>query len=149
MPSKNERKTEGRAPDGKFCAGNTLGRGRPQGSRNRATQAAQALLDGEAESLTQTAVSMALQGDIQALRLCLERLLPPCKERALPEITLPQVATAADLPRLTAAILQAVATGGLTPGEAEKVASLAVSHGRVLEVAGLEARIAALEASNE
>ena len=41
----------------------------------KATVAAEALLDGEAEALTRKAVEMALAGDTVALRLCLERIL--------------------------------------------------------------------------
>src|SRR5215475_9848913 len=55
--------------------------GRPKGARNKSTLAAEALLDGEAEALTRKAVEMALGGDTVALRLCLERLVPPRKDR--------------------------------------------------------------------
>ena len=55
--------------------------GRRRGSRNRATLAAAVLLDGEAEALTRKAVELALAGDPVALRLCIERILPPCRER--------------------------------------------------------------------
>ena len=48
--------------------------GRPKGSRNAATLACEALLDGEAEALTRKAIEMALGGDTVALRLCLERI---------------------------------------------------------------------------
>jgi|SRR6476469_5365777 len=64
---KNAAKTRGRP----FGQGNP---GRPKGSRNKSTLAAEALLEGEAEVLTRRAVERALQGDIQALRLCLDRL---------------------------------------------------------------------------
>ena len=47
-------------------------RGRPAGSRNNATLACEALLEGQAEALTQKAVDMALAGDTVALKLCLE-----------------------------------------------------------------------------
>ena len=50
--------------------------GRPRGARNRATQAAEAILSGEAEALTRKAVELALAGDVTALRLCLERFCP-------------------------------------------------------------------------
>src|SRR6185437_3737662 len=56
--------------------------GRRAGSRNKKTLAAMALLEGEAEGLTRKAVELAMLGDPMALRLCLERLLPPCRERA-------------------------------------------------------------------
>jgi Family of unknown function (DUF5681) len=52
-------------------------RGKPRGARNRATLLAEALLDGEAEALTRKAIEKALEGDGMALRLCLERVLPP------------------------------------------------------------------------
>src|SRR6267378_3533082 len=50
--------------------------GRPMGARHKATVAAEALLDGEAEALTRKAVEMALAGDGTARRLCLDRTEP-------------------------------------------------------------------------
>ena len=44
--------------------------------------------------------------------------------------------------------MQAVGNGDLTPIEAEKLAGLAVSHGKALELYDLEARIAVLEADH-
>ena len=49
-------------------------KGRPHGSRNKATLAVEALLDGQAEALTQVAIQSALEGDLLALRLCLQNL---------------------------------------------------------------------------
>ena len=63
----------GRNTAGQFAAGNT---GRPKGSRNKATIAIESLLQGQAEALTQTAVTKALEGDSVALRLCMERIAP-------------------------------------------------------------------------
>jgi Family of unknown function (DUF5681) len=57
--------------------------GRPKGSRNKTTMAVQALLDGKAEALTRKAIELAKGGDITALRLCMERILPPRKDRPL------------------------------------------------------------------
>lgn len=119
-------------------------RGKPKGALNKATLAAQALLDGEAEALTRKAVELALEGNIQALKLCLERLLPPKKERAV-TVDLPSVMGVDALPQLTAALLAAVGSGELTAGEAAGLSSLVANHGRVLELAELEKRIAALE----
>ena len=48
--------------------------GRPRGSRNATTLALEALLDGQAEALTQKAIDLALTGDMAALRLCLDRI---------------------------------------------------------------------------
>src|ERR1051325_4461056 len=57
--------------------------GRPPGSRNRATIAAEALLEGEAQALTRKAIELALEGDTTALRLCLERIVPQRKSRTV------------------------------------------------------------------
>ena len=54
--------------------------GRPKGSRNVTTLALETLLDGQAAALTQKAIDLALSGDMAALRLCLDRILPPRKD---------------------------------------------------------------------
>ena len=136
----------GRTPKGRFAKGHVQNpKGRIPGSRNKATLAAQALLDGEVENLTRKAVELALGGDVTALRLCLERILPARKEAALAPIDLPRVEGAADLPQLTTAILDAVAAGRITPGEGQALAALANAHAKTLEIAELEQRITALE----
>ncbi|MFC4679255.1 DUF5681 domain-containing protein [Desulfovibrio legallii] len=145
QPTENLQK-EGRTPDGRFAPGHTGNpKGRAPGSRNKATQAALALMEGQLEQITQTLVDAALGGDLTAIRLILERLVPPCKEKALPPISLPPVPDAQSLPKLTAAILGAVADGCITPGEGQALAALASTHAKNLELAELEQRIAALE----
>src|SRR5512144_1579141 len=88
-------------------------KGRPKGARHKATRAAQALLDGEAQGLTRKAIELALGGDTVALRLCLERLIPACKERPL-SFAFPEIKGAADLPAALARVLEAVAGGEIT-----------------------------------
>jgi hypothetical protein len=69
-------------PEGRFRKGRSGNpKGRPAGARNKATQTAELLLDGEAEALTRRAVELALAGDGMALRLCLERIIPPRRGR--------------------------------------------------------------------
>ncbi|MGI9073542.1 MAG: hypothetical protein ACR2JB_20040, partial [Bryobacteraceae bacterium] len=85
-PSNNGPKTR----RGVFQPGNKHGRGRPEGSRNRATLAVQVLLDGECETLTRKAIELAKTGDMAALRLCLERILPPARDRGI-RISLPVI----------------------------------------------------------
>ena len=59
----------GRNTAGKFTSGNS---GRPKGARNRKTLAIKSLLEGQAETLTQSAISKALDGDSMALRLFID-----------------------------------------------------------------------------
>lgn len=141
MADDRAKKQRGR-PFAKGVSGNPAGR--PPGLLNKATMAAQTLLDGEAEALTRKAVELALEGNIQALKLCLERICPPRKESPL-AVELPTVEGVAELPRLTSAILAAVGRGDLEPGQAAALASLVANHGKTLELAELEKRISALE----
>jgi hypothetical protein len=130
----------------KGTSGNPLGP--PAGSRHRTTRALEALLDGEAEGLTRKAVEMALAGDTVALRLCLERLVPPRKDRPV-ALALPPLDGTPDLPAVTAALLTAAAAGELTPGEASELAKLVETHRRAIETADIERRLSVLEAQQE
>ena len=132
----------GRNTDGTFGPGNS---GKPKGTRHKATQAALALLDGEAEALTRQAVTMALGGDTTALRLCLERIAPPRRD-APATFDLPPMETARDAAKAAGAVLGAVAHGDLTPTEGAHIMALVETYRRTLETTELEARLAALEA---
>jgi len=132
----------GRNTDGTFGPGNP---GKPKGTRHKATQAALALLDGEAEALTRQAVTMALGGDTTALRLCLERIAPPRRD-APATFDLPRMETARDAAKAAGAVLGAVADGDLTPTEGAHIMALVETYRRTLETTELEARLAALEA---
>jgi hypothetical protein len=132
----------GRNPDGTFGHGNP---GKPKGARHKATRAALALLEGEAEGLTRKAVEIALEGDTTALRLCLERIAPSKKDAPV-TFDLPRMQSAADAAKAAGAVLDAVAAGDLTPTEGAHVMSLVETYRRTMETTELEARVAALEA---
>jgi hypothetical protein len=123
-------------------SGNPLGR--PKGSRNKTTMAVEALLDGNAEGIARKAVEKALEGDMAALRLCLERLLPPRRDRPV-TFELPKIENVKDLVIASSAILKACASSTLSPGEAVEVMGLISSHVRLLEMTDVEARLTALE----
>ncbi|MGI9072564.1 MAG: hypothetical protein ACR2JB_14920 [Bryobacteraceae bacterium] len=139
-PSNNGQKTR----RGVFQPGNKHGRGRPEGSRNKASLAIQALLDGECEAITRKAVEMAKAGDTTAIRLCLERLLPPARDRGI-RISLPVIKSTGDVLSAIGEVLQSVATGELTPMEAQNVAGLLESYRRTAETTAIEERITELE----
>ena len=122
--------------------------GRPKGARNRTTQAVEAILDGEAEALTRKAIEMALDGDGPAMRLCLDRLCPPRKDRTI-SFTLPEIDTAADLTKATRALMQGVADGEITPAEAAELSKLVEAHVKAVEVRDVAARLIALEQAAE
>ena len=119
--------------------------GRPRGSLNKTTLAVQALLDGEAEGLTRVAVEKALAGDMVALRLCMDRVLPARRERSI-ELNLPPLRASQDALKAIGTVLEAVGSGAITPSEGQAVASLLETHRRHYEIVELERRLEALEA---
>ena len=121
--------------------------GKAKGTRNKVTLAIEALLDGEAEALTRKAIELAKAGDIAALRLCMDRLAPPRKDR-LVIFELPPVACAADAVKASAALVAAVADGDLTPAEAGELGKLIEAYVRALEATDLAARLENLERAN-
>ena len=119
--------------------------GRPKGARHRTTLAMEAILDGEAEALTRKAIEMALDGDGPAMRLCLDRLCPPRRDRHVP-FALPPITCAADAVKASAALVAAVADGELTPSEAADLGKLIETVLRGIELTDVQDRLARLEA---
>lgn len=118
--------------------------GRPTGSRNKTTLAAEALLDGQGERLMQVCVNRALAGDGIALKLCLERILPVRKERFL-HLTLPPLHTANDLLEASKQVVEAIVTGTLLPSEGVVIVNLIEQARKVMELTAFEERLSALE----
>lgn len=138
-------KTAAETSAGRWQAGQSGNpNGRPKGRRNKVTAFAEALLEGEATAIVRRLIDGALQGDPACLRLCIDRIAPPVKERPI-TLDLPSLSTADDAVRVMAGVVSAVAAGTITPGEGATVATLVDSFRRVLETKELERRIATLE----
>lgn len=118
--------------------------GRPKGSRNATTIALENLLDGQAEALTNKAVEMALNGDMAAMRLCMDRILPPRKDRPV-TFYLPSINSAGDAAAVTSAVLSAVANGEITPADAGEIGKLVEAYVKAFETAELAERLERLE----
>ncbi len=73
-----------------------------KGSRHKVTLAMEALFDGEAERLGRKCIDAALADppDMLALRMCLERIFPPRKERSIQIEGMPKVRDAEQRARL-------------------------------------------------
>ncbi|MBU4236654.1 MAG: hypothetical protein KKI01_10045 [Proteobacteria bacterium] len=137
---KTNQKQRGK-PFQKGVSGNPSGR--PQGSRSKATIATLSLLEGESEALTRKAVELALDGDIQALRLCLERITPTLKATSKPiNARLPSSGSLADQ---AAAVYEAARLGKITPDEATALMNLLQGQIKIKELTDIENRLAKLE----
>jgi hypothetical protein len=113
------------------------------GSRNRATQLAEAILDDNAEALTEKLVELALEGDRMMLRLGFQGIVPR-RARTRP-IPLPEIKSAADLAPAMDAIARAAAEGAITPFDAAELARMVETALRAFETSDFDRRLAALE----
>jgi len=104
-------------PFAKGQSGNPAGR--PRGSINRSTRAAQQLLDGEATALSRKAIELALAGDPTALRLCLDRTVAPRRDRSV-ELFLPPINSAADILGAIKAVADAVGRAASPPARGSR-----------------------------
>ena len=120
--------------------------GRPKGARNQATLAAESLLDGEIELVTRKAIELAKKGNMAAIRLVLERVLPPRRESPV-YFNVPQVGSLSDIPTAVSSVLQAVGEGELTPNEGKTITAMLEHLRRGMEAEELENRIEVLEES--
>src|ERR1700731_2519100 len=93
------RKVQMDKPRGRpFPPGNTLGRGRPKGSRNREKPPSKHLLDKLAPPIMRKCMAHELEGNASAMRLCVERIFPS-RRGALIKMNLAPIRTAEDVDR--------------------------------------------------
>jgi uncharacterized protein DUF5681 len=134
----------GRGARGRFAKGASGNpAGRPPGSRNAATELAQALLDGEAAALIRKCVEMALDGNIAAIKLCLERLVPRCGRSAA--VNIPEIATVADILSAMRGVARAAAAGIITATDGADLSRILESYLRAMEAGEFERRLKELE----
>jgi hypothetical protein len=124
-----------------FVEGNP---GRPKGTRNKVTLAVEALIGDEAETITRKVIDLAKTGDLTAIRICIDRFAPARRDSPV-AFELPKLSTAADAVKASAAIVEAVAIGELTPSEAAELAKVVDGFTRAVEAAELEQRLTKLE----
>ncbi len=118
--------------------------GKKPGTRHRATLAVEKLLDGEGEELTRKAIELAKDGDLTAIKLCLERICPPRKSRPI-SIDFPDVSTGKGVSEAQAVVVRAVGEGEITPDEGQVLSSILEARRKSIETADIELRLEKLE----
>jgi len=116
-------------------------KGRPIGSKDKRSEF-RGLLQSNADKLVKKAVEMALNGDSTAMRLCLERIVPPYKARAENTSIGPLNGS------LTAqgqAIIEKMGNGDISPDETAAMLQALAAQAKITEIDDLEKRISKLE----
>jgi hypothetical protein len=120
--------------------------GRPRGSRNRKMIILQQMLDDDGQAILEQAMKMAKEGNVFALRLCMERLLPKRRHEPL-ECELPPISKAADTVVAMGEIASAVGIGDVAPAEAAALAKVVAGCMQALVTHGLDERLTRVEAA--
>lgn len=136
---------QARNRDGTFrkgVSGNASGR--PRGSFNHATRIAQDLIDGEAEALMRNLIDKAIRGDVVALRLCVDRILPPKRSQPL-AIKIERLENIHDVHRAFGQIVGAMNEGWVGTSELSATISLLSEFVKVCDIMDFEKRLATVE----
>lgn len=136
LPSNNG----GRTTQGRFSHGNKFGKGRPQGSRNAVSLFIDQLLEVEAEPITSKLVDMAMNGNITAIRLCMDRISPVKKGSTVMLDILP-IQNISDTVLAMGMIISAVANGEITTREAIDLTAVIETYRKVIETRDISLRI--------
>ena len=142
MTTERKKRETGTGRYAKGTSGNPAGR--PPGSRNKATVLMEALLEGKAEQLIRKAIKLASAGDTTALRLCLDRLLPPRKDRPI-HLSLHPIEDVQQVSSAISTVVEAIGEGRITPSEGEILANILDVQHNVLTTGDLERRVEQLE----
>lgn len=100
------------------------------------------MLVPHAPTLVSKAVELALGGNEAALRICIDRLLPPLKSEALP-VTLESMG--GRLSEQGAGILRAAGKGEISPDQAATLMQALARQTHIVEVDDIERRLTELE----
>ena len=145
MSIKSERANAGKKQGSKWkkgVSGNPTGK--KPGTRHKATQLAEILLDGQTEQLVNKCVEMAIDGDSTAMRICMDRLIPPRKSRPI-TIQLPDTKTAVGVADAQSKVVKTVAEGELTIEDGQTLSSILEARRKALETQDHEERLNKLE----
>src|SRR5260370_1731804 len=114
--------------------------GRPRGSRNKATILAEAMFEGETEAIIRMALDKAREGDITAIRLCLERVFPRLRDRAT-VFDLPPINGAPEALTALTTIVAGARGGDPTAAEGSSLTKLVDHYPPALETKAFQQRL--------
>lgn len=118
--------------------------GKPKGARNKSTLAAEALLEGSLDKICKRVEEEALNGNMQAAKMILDRFIPVRKDRVI-KIDLPMISTYEDVLLAIGYVVTAVGNGTISPSEGESLSRTIDLYSKALETNQLEQRLNELE----
>ena len=127
--------------------GSRPGAGRPKGSGNQKHNELREMLFSQAEPLVAQLIKQARDGDIQAIKLCMDKILPSIKPVNSP-INI-DFDSAESLTEKAELILAAAASGQMSSTEANQLLASITSLAQIVEFEEFDKRLADLEKQAE
>lgn len=127
-----------------FQPGNRMGKGRPEGSKNKATILLEEMGEENAMAIYQSMIEKAKEGDIQSAKFIMERIMPIRKSRPL---SLP-IKDIKDLDKIQVAfdkLFEEMSTGKITLDEMLSLVQVLEGRVKLLDTAEWQQRVEALE----
>jgi Family of unknown function (DUF5681) len=119
-------------------------KGKPKGARHKVSMLAELLFETDVEGVCRQVVNQAKEGNMQAAKIILDRLLPPKKDRPI-HFKLPMIYNATDAVTASRLICHAVGNGELTPLEGESLSKMVENHVKNIELFDFGLRLEAIE----
>jgi hypothetical protein len=140
MKTKNTDKPPHRQTDGTFPPGTS---GNPTGRPKTANAELRKRLAKDGEAIVQAVIDQALEGDMAAAKIILDRILPPLRPTTSPvKVPIPANASSAEIAQ---AILAAAAGGHISSDVAAQLIAATANLTRINELEELTPRLESLE----
>lgn len=137
--------TGGMQENGRFKKGKSGNpRGKPKGAKHKSSLMAEMLFESEIEAICHHVITQAKEGNMQAAKIILDRLLPPKKDRPI-NFKLPMIHNAADALKAGRLISHAVGNGEITPLEGESLSKIVEIQAKNIDLFDFGTRLEAIE----
>jgi hypothetical protein len=118
--------------------------GKPKGARHKASMMAEMLFENEIAAVCHQVIDQAKEGNMQAAKIILDRLLPPRKDRPI-NFKLPFIQNTADALEASRLICHAVGNGEITPLEGESLSKIVEIQAKNIDLFDFGTRLQAIE----
>lgn len=116
-------------------------KGKPKGAKDKRTELRE-LLTPRAEELVNKVIEKALEGDMVALRLCIDRLVAPIRAK---DSSVVIDGLNGSLTEQGQTIISSMSEGSLSPSDAIGMLNALVAQSKIKEIDDLEKRVELLE----
>ena len=119
-------------------------KGKVKGTKNKATRFIESLMQSELNNIGEKLIELAVTGNLQAIKLVLDRVMPPKTSRSI-EIEMPKIENSTDALQAISTVIYAVGQGELTPSEGEAMTKIIQSFTQAIQSYEFDQRLSRLE----